>query len=159
MSGIVGEVERRGGIISSQPFAMLKLSATQSISSGSMTKVAFDEMYGRSHSKLSSNGWVVPESGYYKVDLQIAAFTASNNIQDVYPHVKLDSTTMHGGYMTQVPATRHTSAIITGILRATGSQIIYGYTQLSGTSPYVYADSGTSFGRISTSMVITFLGK
>ena len=159
MSGIVGEVERRGGIISSQPFAMLKLSATQSISSGSMTKVAFDEMYGRSHSKLSSNGWVVPESGYYKVDLQIAAFTASNNIQDVYPHVKLDSTTMNGGYMTQVPATRHTSALVTGLFHALRTQIIYGYGQLSGTSPNFYHDSGTSFGRNTTTMIITFLGK
>ena len=159
MSGIVGEVERNNGIISAPPFAKLKLSGDQSITSGSMTKIAFDELYGGSYGSISSNGWLVPEHGMYKVDLMVAAFTASNNIQDVYPHVKLDSTTAHGGYMVQVPATRHTSANITGILRATGGQIIYGYTQLSGTSPNVYADSGTSFGRISTSMVITFLRK
>ena len=159
MSGIIGEIERKSGYFNAPPFAKLKLSGDQSISSGSVTKIAFDEIYGGSYGSISSNGWLVPEMGMYKVDLMVAGFTASNDMQDVYPMVKLDSTTAHGGYMTQVPATRHTSAIITGILRATGSQIIYGYTQLSGTSPYVYADSGTSFGRISTSMVITFLGK
>ena len=159
MSGIIGEVERNNGIISAPPFAMLKMGSQQSVTAGSMTKVEFDEMYGGSYGSVSSDGWLVPENGMYKVDLQVQSHSTSNNVTDLYLHVKLDSTTKHGGYMVQIGGERHVTAQCTGMFRATAGQIIYGYAQTTGTSPMFYHDAGTTYGRDTCCMVITFLGK
>ena len=159
MSGLIGEVKRNSGIISAPSFAMLKLSDSQSVTSGTMTKIGFDEMYGGSHGSISSDGWLVPESAMYKVDLQLSCFSGSNNIESIYCYVALDSTTHHGGYLRSNMSSRHDTANCTGILRANAGQIIYGYGITTATSPYFYHDSGTTTGRNTSTMVITFLEK
>ena len=158
MSGIVGDFGSKSGHIGSKPYAFLYRTSNQNVSSGSMTKIEFTHMIDGSAGSVD-DGWVVSQSGRYSVTLVVDTHSSSNNMSAHYCHVKLGGTTKFGGYSHSNTSARHEQALVHGILSAEAGQYVFGYCEITGTSPMIYVDAGSTYGHQSTCMVIQFLGK
>jgi|TARA_R110000822_G_scaffold161518_1_gene301772 hypothetical protein len=164
MSGIIGDVANsQSDIIGKKPFAFFGLSGTQASSNGTVTKIAFDVAFGGSvggTTALSSNGYLVPISGYYFVSLHVSTFDANNDVNSQYIKVLLDSVIKFGDYNVSNVSVRHVGSEVSGVLFAAAGQIIYGYVQHHSATggALIYHDGGTA-GNPTTCINIQFLGK
>ena len=138
MSGIVGEPGAYGhqtGRIGGSHYAMLGLDAPQTVSNGAVTKVLFDNIRENSTGSISSNGWLVPESGIYQVILLVGVWDTSNDLQSCYVHFRVDAVVKSGGYsIANLNDARHEQASSYGVVSALRGQIIYGYGAVTSTS-------------------------
>lgn len=169
MSGIIGDVGSKSGVLGGLPWAYVYRTGSLSFTDNTSELVDWNQIEG--HGAITANyGWSIPRTGWYRVSLVVAAFGSSNSdITDrslrLYQGTTADDdeTLVWGGYTASQSRTggdteyRHVDITGNAIINLTAGKALFAWAVMRGTSPSLYADSGTALN--SSGMHINFLGK